>query len=254
MKRQDSQPPDSGPTVSGAHAARLRSVDDFTEQLNQTDAFIDLFTSMRRNFQLSEKTLARFLNKLYAIMWQMVKVQDRLELARTSTAMFRKSTIHYGNALAALKNCIMYLNKGERAVQEKFSDLAPGVLDFGKARKALQRLQQVLQKLEALESAIIPPSLRTRREKTVAARSKYETKFWSQEFSVTKRSAFVKHGTVEELEKELLKFTHNKASSLAVDRFISQVFDAALGEELDQDTVRTIRRRNKKRAQVASSV
>ncbi len=234
------------------------------------NAFLDLLVSMGE-CELDEKKIDHFARETYAVMAGLVENEYRSTVARHSAAMFREGKKRFNYAGRHIANSLKYLSKAEAAVEPEIEQLVEGALNFDPSRKALERLRNRLEEIEAWNAAMIHPRLRkSSQERTLAEKFKYERRVWRY-LPALPSSHELEHDAVSSLEKTIVSFAHKPfignpahregrqylkgkraATSAAINRFISRVFLAATGQSITAANVKTIRLRIAEQKKAAS--
>jgi hypothetical protein len=264
--------PAQGPLKLKSYTKFLTSLEtDQGKEGNLRNAFADLLVSMGE-CEFDEKKMEHFVSGTYAVMARLVEKEYRSTVARNSVAMFREGKKRFSYAGKHIANSLKYLAKAEAAVEPEIEELVEGALDFSPSRKALERLRNRLEEIEAWNAALIHPRLRkSSQERTLAEKFKYERRVWKYLPAVPSSGDLVRDA-VSSLEKQIVSFAHKpfignpahsegrqylkgprKASSAAIDRFISRVFQAATGQSITAANVKTIRLRIAEQKKLASS-
>lgn len=202
------------------------------------------------------KLRTHILIALYARAWQRVWLEQlrseekrRPPVLRRERAQAKRNREAIHSAIESVDDAIHSLkNVGTHKPGVAFREVDLGLDHLRFVQKLLQYAAEDWQFLEDLLVALVHPKLRNKSEKSRNIDSApMENRLPVKEFGVAK----IKQMFIEWTERylsTLVTRTGSRLSSLAIDRIIAGTFDAAFGEEVDLETIKTMRfRLNRKR-------
>jgi len=193
--------------------------------------------------EVRRSKLEKLADVLYGTARYIADSQNTRALYRQSTRTVRVSRQAIGRSRTHVLHSIESLKDAEEALRPVVKELKPGMVNFLDASKSLEGLEKTLSYLETTTAAVIHPGLRTRDEKTLAAKSPH--KLHDQALPITEGSAALQYLAVELIDNQLQKFTNDIVSPRQIDLFISKFLKMSLGWQVEESNVKTMRHRIK---------
>jgi len=191
-----------------------------------------------------KRVLGVFVDRLYAIYVIAIDEENRNRIEQDPS--YARRYLHtFGLARDQLNTILEPLREAENALGIVAKDLAPGVVDFRPAKRAVSTLIKNIQKIERLFAFAISPKFRTKTEKELAKQVRIKRRDGA---SSRKNSAEPYRQVITAIEKEVQRINRErKISTNQIELFIQSFLNDLLGQNISIENVNILRRRMRKR-------